>query len=551
MQSGFGVMDFAMVGMQNGSPDGLALVDDGGVVVQFISYEGAINATDGPAAGSTSVDIGVSEPTDSPVGWSLQLGGDGSAAADFSWQAPQAATRGAVNTGQTFEGGSVNLAPTAEANGPYSGSAGAPVAFSSAESVDPDGAIVAWYWTFGDGGTSTQENPSHVYESAGNFNVTLTVTDDIGATGDDTATANIVDATPPDAPTGLAAEAGNGSVALDWADNGEADLDGYFVYRATASGGPYDQLNASVLANSAYTDNDVTNDMTYFYVVTAIDLTGNEGDVSAEVSATPTAPVVGGEAWINEFHYDNDGADKNEFVEVAGPAGTDLGGWNVYGYNGADGTVYDSVPLAGVIADMQDGYGVLAFAMVGMQNGSPDGLALVDGSGAVVQFLSYEGSFTATGGPASGLTSEDIGIYEPETSVRRTSLQLAGTGAAYADFHWEGPLGKTDGAINANQTFGSGGGDVTPPAVPSGLDATAGDGVVALDWNDNGEGDLDGYNLLRATSAGGPYTQLNGSPLAASEYDDASVVNGTTYYYVVTAVDLTGNESGQSSEVAA
>ena len=552
LQNGFGVLDFAMAGMQNGSPDGLALVDDGGGVVQFISYEGVINATDGPAAGTASTDIGVSEPADSPVGWSLQLAGDGSAAADFAWQAPQAETRGAVNAGQSFEGtGPANQAPVAEANGPYSGSAGTAVTFSSSGSYDPDGTISGWHWDFGDGATSTEQNPSHVFDEAGSYTVTLTVTDDMDATGEDTAAANIIDTTPPAAPTGLSAAAGNGSVDLDWNDNGEADLEGYFVYRSTTSGGPYDQINPSVLTASAFTDDTVTNDVTYHYVVTAIDRTGNEGDVGAEVSATPTAPVTGGDAWINEFHYDNDGADKNEFVEVAAPAGTDLGGWHVYGYNGADGTVYDTVALSGVIADMQGGYGVLAFAMVGMQNGSPDGLALVDGAGAVVQFLSYEGSFTAADGPAAGLASEDIGIYEPVDAPRRTSLQLAGAGTAYADFWWQGPLGKTDGAVNENQTLGSGGGDVTAPAAPAGLDATAGDSVVDLDWNDNGESDLDGYNVYRAASAGGPYSQLNGSPLAASLYSDAAANNGTTYWYVATAVDLTGNESAYSAEVSA
>ena len=44
--------------------------------------------------------------------------------------------------------------------------------------------------------------------------------------------------------------------------------------------------------------------------------------------------------WINEFHYDNKGGDRNEFVEIAGPAGTDVSGWTVVGYNGSGGAVY-------------------------------------------------------------------------------------------------------------------------------------------------------------------------------------------------------------------
>jgi serine protease len=50
-------------------------------------------------------------------------------------------------------------------------------------SHDSDGIVVAWSWGFGDGGTSTAKNPSHTYASGGTYTVTLSVTDDDGATG--------------------------------------------------------------------------------------------------------------------------------------------------------------------------------------------------------------------------------------------------------------------------------------------------------------------------------------------------------------------------------
>lgn len=90
-----------------------------------------------------------------------------------------------------------------------------------------------------------------------------------------------------------------------------------------------------------------------------------------------------------------------------------------------------------------------------------------------------------------------------------------------------------------------------PPAAPTGLVATAGDGVVSLNWNDNGEPDLAGYNVYRSTNLGGPYTKINGSLALTSDYSDTAVTNGTTYYYVVTAEDSAVNESGNSSEVSA
>ena len=52
---------------------------------------------------------------------------------------------------------------------------------------------------------------------------------------------------------------------------------------------------------------------------------------------------------ISEFHYDNFGQDGRENVEVSGPAGTDLTGWRIVLYNGANGLVYDNDLLSGVI----------------------------------------------------------------------------------------------------------------------------------------------------------------------------------------------------------
>ncbi|MCX6580344.1 MAG: PKD domain-containing protein [Candidatus Aminicenantes bacterium] len=49
-------------------------------------------------------------------------------------------------------------------------------------STDPDGTVVAWSWNFGDGGTSTLRDPVHIYAAAGTYNVTLTATDNDGAT---------------------------------------------------------------------------------------------------------------------------------------------------------------------------------------------------------------------------------------------------------------------------------------------------------------------------------------------------------------------------------
>ena len=83
-----------------------------------------------------------------------------------------------------------------------------------------------------------------------------------------------------------------------------------------------------------------------------------------------------------------------------------------------------------------------------------------------------------------------------------------------------------------------------PPAPPTNLVATAGNTQVALDWNDNTEPDLAGYNVYRGTTQGGPYGQINASLVTVSSYTDTGVTNGTTYYYVATAENTSAQEIG-------
>jgi len=90
-----------------------------------------------------------------------------------------------------------NQPPTANANGPYNGTTNVAVSFSSAGSNDSDGTIASYAWTFGDGGSSTDANPSHSYAAPGNYSVSLTVTDNDGATGIDSTSATITNQGPP------------------------------------------------------------------------------------------------------------------------------------------------------------------------------------------------------------------------------------------------------------------------------------------------------------------------------------------------------------------
>ena len=250
--------------------------------------------------------------------------------------------------------------------------------------------------------------------------------------------------------------------------------------------------------------------------------------------AAPTASSLaraGAGVFINELHYDNDGTDTGEFVEVAGPAGTDLSTYQLVLYNGSGGAVYDTTSLAGTLPDEAGtGVGAVAFTYPsnGIQNGAPDGIALIH-DGAVVEFLSYEGSFTAVGGPADGLVSTDIGVAEGGSTPVGASLQLIGD---TAPFTWTGPVAESPGALNDGQLGrdGSGVDDGGDPGDPG--DAPAASDVFLNEFHyDNVGGDVGEFVEV----AGPAGTDLDGWEVVL--YNGA---NGSAY----NTTELTGLLSG-------
>jgi DNA/RNA endonuclease G (NUC1) len=190
----------------------------------------------------------------------------------------------------------------------------------------------------------------------------------------------------------------------------------------------------------------------------AVGSCSDNGALDPTIRPAPTGPsfdvataTVLPEVRISEIHYDNTGTDQGETIEISGPAGTDLTGWSVVLYNGSGGASYNTRALSGTIPATCDARGVvvLSYPQDGIQNGSPDGVALVrSGSSAdvvVEEFLSYEGTFTAVGGPANGMLSTDIGVSEPGTTPLGQSLSRNGTGV------WSGPGANTFGACNDDE----------------------------------------------------------------------------------------------------
>lgn len=249
--------------------------------------------------------------------------------------------------------------------------------------------------------------------------------------------------------------------------------------------------------------------------------------LSLDVSAAPNVPNDTA-VFINELHYDNVDADVGEGVEVAGPAGTDLTGWSIVFYNGSGGASYGTANLSGTIPDLQNGCGVISIAFSGIQNGAPDGLALVDDSNSVIQFLSYEGSFTATDGPANGMISVDIGVSETGTTPVGYSLQLTGSGANYEDFSWAAPMTDTFDAVNTGQTFNC---LVTAPEVvetdpADGATAVAINATIAITFSEPVTVTANWFTLACATSGA-----VSGATAPASPATAYTITPDTPFAY--------------------
>jgi glucosylceramidase len=161
-----------------------------------------------------------------------------------------------------------------------------------------------------------------------------------------------------------------------------------------------------------------------------------------------------------------------------------------------------------------------------------------------VREASYGGGFlglhldSPTGPIISSFALTSTGGWQTWQTIHESVSGASGLHDLYAVFSGSSGLGN----LNWFQFGGA-----LPPAAPTGLTATAGDGQVALSWT--ASSGATGYNLKRALVSGGTYTTITNGVVNTS-YTDTSVSDGVQYYYVVTAVNY-GPESPNSNEADA
>jgi len=183
----------------------------------------------------------------------------------------------------------------------------------------------------------------------------------------------------------------------------------------------------------------------------------------------------------------------------------------------------------------------------GSGNGSvpsaPAGVTAVAGNQQVTL------TWTASAGAATyhvKRTATSGGPYTQAGTAATTSYIDSGLTDGTKYYYVVSAMNSVGESANSTEVSATPAPMVGSPATPTGLTAAAGNAQVGLSWTaSNG---ANGYHVKRSTTSGGPYTQVS-APMTTS-YTDTGLANGTTYYYVVSALNTAG-ESGNSSQASA
>lgn len=348
-------------------------------------------------------------------------------------------------------------------------------------------------------------------------------------------------ATPVSTPGALMAAVGNGQVNLSW--NGTFDAALYHVKRATTSGGPYTTIaNAG---NANWTDTAVASGTTYYYVVSAVNSTGesaNSSEASAGVLPWPWVGADIGTFTVGAMNY------SSGVFSVTGSGG-DI--WNT-----ADGFRYVWQPVSGNcdvrarVTTQQNSDGWAKAGVMFRNDSTAESMfamvVITPANGVNFQWRNSTGGQCGTsqvtgpvvplwvrlirsGNTFSGYYSSD-GVSWNAVGGQTIAMPGAGLAGLTVTAHNDGTLCT---ATFANVSLSS---TLAVPNAPAGLSALSTNAQVQLSWA--GVSGASGYRVKRSLTNGGPYANIGNAN--TTTYSDLSVTNGTTYYYVVSATNSLG-----------
>jgi hypothetical protein len=282
------------------------------------------------------------------------------------------------------------------------------------------------------------------------------------------------------------------------------------------------------------------------------------------------------EVYINEIRANDESTDDREFIELIGPAGTDLTGFQITHYNGAesiDGSLWTHtigsfiIPNAGITDDNGKALGFYVLGCGGnsfdtcdevissvLQNGA-DGIIFYDGASTILDAVAWEG--------AGDMPVDDPGTVTttPPTSANQflhiTADDDAGDNSLQAPNDMLNDNGSgwvldtaSPGELNTQQSSG----DIHLPVELLSFTAQAGDHRVTLSWCTAAEVNNRGFLLKRAQNEDSIYEEIahyrycdalvgaqNSSQSHDYTYTDENVFNGMEYWYKLIDVDIYGN----------
>lgn len=336
----------------------------------------------------------------------------------------------------------------------------------------------------------------------------------------------------------ISAVAGNNDVLISWGSSANAAT--YTIARGTNSNGPF--TNLSTNASSPYNDNTVSNNTTYYYKLTAVNVNGST-DASSVVSSTPFgvpgAFVISGVVAGNNITTISWGSSANAVSYTIARGTNSNGPFTDLSTNATspytDNTVTNSTTYYYQVTAVNTNGSTNANAVVSVTPfGLPGSFAISTatpgnnsatiswGTSANVDTYTIARG-TNSNGPFTNLSTNAISPYNDTTLTNDTTYYYKIT------------------AVNVNgSTISDNVISVTPFGLPGAFNivsTTSGDGQVIITWGTSTH--ADSYTISRSTTSNGTYTQL--STTAQSPYTDTTVTNGTTYYYKITAVNTNGN----------
>ena len=325
-----------------------------------------------------------------------------------------------------------------------------------------------------------------------------------------------IGASVPAAPSLTATAASATRINLSWSVGVGATS--YNVKRSSVNGGPYAAI-ATGIASTTFSDVGLTPNTTYYYVVSGINANG-ESPNSSQASATTFTPAIGTTAAFEAESLSRTVIGASGGAVVNAEASASNGNWVQLNASAAGQAVeFTTGSVAAGTYDLQLTY--KTGASRGQLNLTVDGVLI----GNLDQYAASSSFLTATLG---SITFNSSGTH----LVR---LTVTGKNAVSTNF-----LLSADRFIFLAQTN-------QVAVAPTGVMAANGDARVVLNWT--ASPGAASHQVKRATVAGGPYTTI-ATGIITPTFTDTAVTNGTTYYYVVSAVNAFG-ESPNSFEVFA